>query len=191
MVNRNMLPEYGACQLLIAKKKKQFSESIFLPGKSKRWAHVAGCYERGRCEKGTKEREGLFQFFGEINEIISTLSWFVSCLMIRYLFKVGKDTLLVFFWSKYTSCTKFCDMMRILCPYIGIRPVSVCTSEMRAWGAGKCLDRQQPLPSRATCFLYQPPAHQYAHNCLSLHFSKTSAFLDIIPWPSQLIIYLK
>ena len=53
---------------------------------------MAGCYERGRCEKGTKEREGLFQFFGEINEIISTLSWFVSCLMIRYLFKVGKDT---------------------------------------------------------------------------------------------------
>ena len=90
MVNRNMLPEYGACQLLIAKKKKQFSESIFLPGKSKRWVHVAGCYERGRCEKGTKEREGLF--FGEINRIISSCSWFVSCLMIRYLFKVGKDT---------------------------------------------------------------------------------------------------
>ena len=82
--------------------------------------------------KGTKEREGLFQFFGEINEIISTLSWFVSCLMIRYLFKVGKDTSVVFFWSMYTSCTKFCDMLRILCPYIGIRPVSVCTSEMRA-----------------------------------------------------------
>ena len=154
MVNRNMLPEYGACQLLIAKKKKQFSESIFLPGKSKRWVHVAGCYERGRCEKGTKEREGLFQFFGEINEIISTLSWFVSCLMIRYLFKVGKDTSVVFFWSMYTSCTKFCDMLHILFSYIGIRPVSVCTSEMRARGEGKCLDRQQPLPSRATCFLY-------------------------------------
>ena len=115
---------------------------------------MAGCYERGRCEKGTKEREGLFQFFGEINEIISTLSWFVSCLMIRYLFKVGKDTLLGFFWPKYTSCTKFCDMLHILFSYICIRPVSVCTSEMRARGEGKCLDRQQPLPSRATCFLY-------------------------------------
>ena len=148
---------------------------------------MAGCYERGRCEKGTKGREGLFQFFGEINRIISTLSWFVSCLMIRYLFKVGKDTSVVF----YTSCTKFCDIVHLLCPYICIRPVSVCSSEMRARGTGKCLDRQQPLLSRATCFLYQPPPHQYMHNCLSLHFSKTSSFLNIIPRSLQLIIYLK
>ena len=61
---------------------------------------MAGCYERGQCEKGTIGREGLFQFFGEINRIISTLSWFVSCLMIQYIFKDGKDTSVFFFLHK-------------------------------------------------------------------------------------------
>ena len=69
---------------------------------------MAGCYERGRCEKGTQGREGLFQFFGEINRIISTLSWFVSCLMIRYLFKVGKDTSVVFFTQVVPSFVTCC-----------------------------------------------------------------------------------
>ena len=166
MVNRNMLPEYGACQLLIAKKKKQFSESIFLPGKSKRWVHVAGCYERGRCEKGTIGREGLFQFFGEINRIISSLSWFVSCLMIRYLFKVGKDT---WFFSglstqvvpSFVTCCVSCVLTLASALYRCVPARWEPEARGSVWIDSNPCPREQPA-SYTSC------SPIYAQNCLSL-----------------------
>ena len=93
MVNRNMLP----VNFWSPRRKNNFPKVSFSQGRLRGGSTWQGVMRGGRCEKGTKGREGLFQFFGEINRIISSLSWFVSCLMIRYLFKVVKDTWLFFF----------------------------------------------------------------------------------------------
>ena len=74
------------------RRKNNFRKVSFSQGRVRGESTWQGVMRGGRCEKGTKEREGLFQLFWEMSRIISTLSWFVSCLMIRYLFKVGKDT---------------------------------------------------------------------------------------------------
>ena len=62
------------------RRKNNFQKVSFSQGRLRGGSTWQGVMRGRRCEKGTIGREGLFQFFGEINRIISSLSCFVNCI---------------------------------------------------------------------------------------------------------------